>query len=76
VQRNIRHIRDFVGMKEEERRQMLRSLGDGEYRDIIAVCSDMPYIDMNVRTEGQEIGMAAYFVSLTLLKILMTSLNE
>ncbi|KAL8586617.1 hypothetical protein ACOMHN_040125 [Nucella lapillus] len=49
--RNIRHIRDFVSMKDEDRRQMLRSLGDGEYRDLIQVCSTMPHVEMNIRSE-------------------------
>ncbi|XP_076444580.1 translocation protein SEC63 homolog isoform X2 [Babylonia areolata] len=49
--RNIRHIRDFVSMKDEDRRQMLRSLGEGEYRDIIQVCGTMPHVEMSIRSE-------------------------
>lgn len=49
--RNIRHIRDFVGMKEEERRLMLRSLGDEEYRNIMTVVGTMPYVEMTIKSE-------------------------
>ena len=52
-QRNIRHLRDFVSMKDEDRRLMLRSLGDGEYRDIMQVCGYMPFVEMNIRSEGE-----------------------
>ncbi|CAL1544944.1 unnamed protein product [Lymnaea stagnalis] len=49
--RDIRHIRDFVNMKEEDRRQLLRSLSDSEYLDVVTVCAKMPYVEMTVRTE-------------------------
>lgn len=52
-QRNIRHIRDFVNMKDEERRLMLRSLSDHDYLDVIAVCAKLPYVEMTVKTEGR-----------------------
>ena len=55
-QRNIRHLRDFVSMKDEDRRQMLRSLGEGEYRDIMLVCGFMPCVEMTIRSEGETCG--------------------
>ncbi|XP_025097112.1 translocation protein SEC63 homolog [Pomacea canaliculata] len=49
--RDIRHIRDLVAMKDEERRQILRSLSDAEYLDVVTVSSNMPHIQMKIRTE-------------------------
>ncbi|KAK7107985.1 translocation protein SEC63 homolog [Littorina saxatilis] len=49
--RNIRHLREFAEMKDEDRRQMLRSLGDGEYQDIMQVCGTMPNVHMDIRSE-------------------------
>ncbi|KAI8791769.1 translocation protein SEC63 homolog [Biomphalaria glabrata] len=49
--RDIRHIRDFVNMKDEDRRMMLRNLSDNEYLDVMTVCANMPYIEMSVKTE-------------------------
>ncbi|XP_059158814.1 translocation protein SEC63 homolog [Physella acuta] len=49
--RDIRHIRDFVSMDDEDRRSMLRSLTDNEYCDVMTVCAQMPYVEMTVKTE-------------------------
>lgn len=53
-QRNIRHLREFAAMKDEDRRQMLRSLTDGEYRNIVAVAGSLPYVEMTIRSEGRQ----------------------
>ncbi|RUS73201.1 hypothetical protein EGW08_019047 [Elysia chlorotica] len=54
--RDIRHIRDFISMKDEDRRAMLRGLTDAEYIDVMTVCANLPFVEMNVRTEvlGEE----------------------
>ncbi|XP_005098508.1 translocation protein SEC63 homolog isoform X2 [Aplysia californica] len=49
--RDIRHIRDFVNMNHDDRRNMLRTLSDQEYKDVMTVCSQLPYLEMKVRTE-------------------------
>ncbi|XP_041351703.1 translocation protein SEC63 homolog [Gigantopelta aegis] len=49
--RNIRGLRDFVAMEDSDRRAMLRSLSDQEYTDIMNVCSIMPHVEMNIRSE-------------------------
>lgn len=49
--RNIRHIKEFASMKDEERRQMLRGLTDGEYRNIVTVVAGLPYVEMTIRSE-------------------------
>ncbi|XP_064629178.1 translocation protein SEC63 homolog [Lineus longissimus] len=46
--RHIRSIEEFVKMTEEDRRIMLRSMSDDDYRDVMIVCASMPYIQMNV----------------------------
>ena len=55
LQRNIRGLRDFVAMEDSDRRAMLRSLTDQEYVDIMNVCSIMPHVEMNIRSEGVAI---------------------
>ncbi|KAK3758267.1 hypothetical protein RRG08_036537 [Elysia crispata] len=54
--RDIRHIRDFISMKEEDRRAMLRGLTDAEYLDVMTVCAHLPFVEMNLKTEvlGEE----------------------
>lgn len=54
LQRDIRHIRDFVSMDDEDRRSMLRSLSDNEYLDVMTVCAYLPYVEMTVKTEGNS----------------------
>ncbi|XP_064618130.1 translocation protein SEC63 homolog [Liolophura sinensis] len=49
--RTIRSIREFVAMKSEDRRSLLRTLSDSEYQDVINVASDMPNVEMTVRSE-------------------------
>ncbi|GFO42663.1 translocation protein sec63 homolog [Plakobranchus ocellatus] len=54
--RDIRHIKDFISMKDEDRRAMLRGLTDGEYLDVMTVCAHLPHVEMKVKTEvlGEE----------------------
>ena len=52
IQRNIRSIRDFVSMKDEDRQAMMRNLGPGEYQDIINVCARMPNVIMEHSVSG------------------------
>ncbi|KAK2171190.1 hypothetical protein NP493_1094g02025 [Ridgeia piscesae] len=49
--RNIRNIRQLVGMREDERRALLRTLADDEYTNVMNVCANLPYIEMDVKTE-------------------------
>lgn len=52
-QRNIQRIRDLVKMEEEDRRALLRTLTDDEYRDVMNVCAIMPNIQMIIKSEGK-----------------------
>jgi translocation protein SEC63 len=56
-QRYIRSIEEFVKMREEDRRNMLRNMSDDDYRDVMNVCASMPYIQMNVTSGGESISM-------------------
>ncbi|CAE1323240.1 SEC63 [Acanthosepion pharaonis] len=49
--RNIRCIRDFILMKDDERRSILRSLTDEEYLDVMEVCASMPYVTLEIKSE-------------------------
>lgn len=49
--RHIQRIRDFVGMKDDERKSLLRGLSPEEYRDVMNVCATLPYVIMTVRSE-------------------------
>ena len=51
-QRNIQRIKDLVRMEEEDRRALLRTLSDDEYRDVMNVCATMPNIEMTIKSEG------------------------
>ena len=42
-------------MKEEDRRAMLRGLTDAEYLDVMTVCAHLPFVEMNLKTEGNFI---------------------
>ncbi|XP_048767691.1 translocation protein SEC63 homolog [Ostrea edulis] len=48
--RHIQRIRDLIGMKEEDRRSLLRHMTSDEYRDIINVCASLPYVKMEVHS--------------------------
>jgi len=39
-------------MREDERRALLRTLADDEYTNVMNVCANLPYIEMDVKTEG------------------------
>ncbi|XP_074663025.1 translocation protein SEC63 homolog isoform X2 [Tubulanus polymorphus] len=49
--RNIRSIKQFVSLNEDERRALLRNLPEDDYRDVLNVCCSMPYLSMGVTTE-------------------------
>ena len=53
LQRSVRSVRHLASMEEEERRSLLRSLSDDEYRDIMCVLASMPNINMKTKIEGK-----------------------
>ena len=53
-QRNIRSIKQFVSMKEDDRRALLRTFTDDEYRDVMNVCAGLPNVTMEVSSKGKR----------------------
>lgn len=49
--RHIKSIQQFVQLKAEERRNILRFLDDDKYEDVMKVAGRMPLIDFQVRSE-------------------------
>ena len=41
-------------MEEEDRRALLRTLNDSEYKDVMNVCAVMPNIEMIIKSEGMH----------------------
>ncbi|PAA68462.1 hypothetical protein BOX15_Mlig014052g3 [Macrostomum lignano] len=49
--RNIRTIRQLALMPDSERRALLRSLTEDQYRDVMTVCAGMPQVDVQSKIE-------------------------
>merc|ERR1719412_1592077 len=49
--RNVKTLQQLAKMKDEDRRSLLRSLSDDQYRDIIRVLALIPVLDVEVTTE-------------------------
>ncbi|XP_012272858.1 translocation protein SEC63 homolog [Orussus abietinus] len=49
--RQIKSLQQFAQLKGEERRQILRSLSDSQYEDVMKVLGNMPYIEFKVYSE-------------------------
>jgi len=49
--RNIKTLQQLAKMKDEDRRSLLRSLNDDQYRDVIRVLALIPIVDVEVTTE-------------------------
>ena len=60
-------------MKNDERRDMLHSLSEQEYRDVMNVAAAMPYVTMDVKSQGKHSNLSTS-VALTL-KVLVTTID-
>merc|ERR1712226_128132 len=49
--RNIKSIRQFVSMDNTERRQLLRTLSDEQYQDVLNVCRSFPHLNVDVKVK-------------------------
>lgn len=49
--RKIKTIRQFVGMENNDRRLLLRTLSDEQYQDVLNVCSSFPYLEIEATTK-------------------------
>ena len=47
-------------MEEEDRRLLLRTLTDDEYRDVMNVCAVMPNVEMIIKSEGTAVFILMY----------------
>jgi translocation protein SEC63 len=52
--RNITTIDEFVAMKSEDRRSLVRLLSDEDYMDVMAVCSSFPHISITTETQVMD----------------------
>lgn len=53
--RQIRTLQQYAQLKSEERRNLLKSLSDDEYENVMKVLGKMPYIDFQTQVEGNKI---------------------
>lgn len=53
-------MQQFAQLKGEDRRAILRNLSDEEYENVMKVLGRMPYIDFQVRSEGNILLMFDY----------------
>jgi len=49
--RNIKSLKQLAQMGDEERRQLLRSLQEDQYKDLVKVLSSFPSLSMSITTE-------------------------
>ena len=66
-QRNITSIEQFVVMKSDDRRALVRTLSDEEYMDIMAMCSMLPHVDIEAETQGK--GLCTLYLYMYMYKI-------
>lgn len=53
-QYKVRSIQDLVSLKDSDRRNMLRFLGEEKYDEVIAVLGSFPHITMETKLQGRE----------------------
>merc|ERR1711862_1085021 len=77
--RSIRTIREFAALKEDMRRPLLRALAECEYKDVLHVCAEMPYIDMEVKSEvmdDEDSSVAAGDIVTVFVKLIRKSMAD
>lgn len=50
--KQIKSLQQYAQLKSEERRNILRNFSDEEYNNVMKVLGSMPYIDFQVKYEG------------------------
>jgi len=68
----VKTLRQLALMKEEDRRSLLRSISDDQYKDVMKVLSNMPSLKMTVTTEvvddeEQHVVTAGAIITVTIL---------
>ena len=54
-QRNITTVEQFAALADSDRKQIVRSLSDEEYSDIIAVFAGFPYVEVEAESHGKSL---------------------
>lgn len=75
--RNIKNLHQLAKMKDEDRRSVLRSLNDEQYRDVIRVLALLPVLDVKITTEvvddeEQHVVTAGAIVTVTVVLVRRT----
>lgn len=52
LQYKVRTLQDLVSLKDSDRRNMLRLLGEEKYDEIMAVLGSFPHITMDTKLQG------------------------
>lgn len=52
--RHIKNLQQFAQLKHDESRQLLKSLSDFEYENVMKVLGKLPLIDFSIRCEGKK----------------------
>lgn len=70
--RNVKTLKQLASMNDEDRRSLLRSLSDDQYKDVIKVLSGIPNLIMTVTTEvvddeEQHVVTAGSIITVTVL---------
>lgn len=55
--RHIKNLQQFAQLKHDESRQLLKSLSDFEYENVMRVLGKLPLIDFSIRCEGKKINI-------------------
>lgn len=51
--RQIKSLQQYAQLKGEDRRNLLKSLSDDEYENVMKVLGRMPYVDFQTQVEGK-----------------------
>uniref|UniRef100_A0AAX7VBK2 Translocation protein SEC63 homolog n=1 Tax=Astatotilapia calliptera TaxID=8154 RepID=A0AAX7VBK2_ASTCA len=51
----VRTLQDLVSLKDSDRRNMLRFLGEEKYDEVMAVLASFPHITMDIKLQGQSL---------------------
>lgn len=70
--RHVKNLQQFAQLKADESRQLLKSLTDFEYENVMKVLGKMPLIDFSIRCEGNAFKSFCFFS----LKILLCNNNS
>lgn len=57
-QYKVRTLQDLVSLKDSDRRNILRFLGEEKYDEVMAVLGNFPYINMETKLQGDIVSNA------------------